>query len=282
MKKYTKYILGALVIAVIAITLTSNKKTAVVEDTSLIQKVLEKGEIEATYVVYSPLITLDKNTGELAGLSYEIAELAAEKIGIEINWKAESTWAALTEDIKTNRFDMSGVQLWINAARARNVTFSDPVFFSPVYVYVRAGDTRFDDNLDILNSPEYRIGVLDGTMSTFIAKEDFPLTNTMSLPESSSISEVLLNLKAGKVDIAFAEPSAAKAFLESHPESIRKVPGETIRQFGNAYPFPHEEQEFVDLWNSALEELHNEGKIESVLEQYGVRDDYLIEKKSFN
>lgn len=277
----TIYTLTGIIIILLIIFNLRGEDSVTTENSNLLESVLEKGEIDAAYIVYSPLITLDKETGELGGVSHEIAELVAEKIGITINWKGETTWASLTEDIKTRRFEMSGVQMWQGAARARNVTFSDPVFFSPMYVYVREGDVRFDESIDILDSPEFKIGILDGTMSTFIAKEEFPEAETMSLPESSSVSEVLLNLKTGKVDVVFAEPSAAEAFLRSHPESIRKVPNQVVRQFGNAYPFPHGEQDFINLWNTALEELQNEGKIEAVLEKHGVRDHYLIEKRNF-
>ncbi len=283
MEKVQKYGVGIIAILALIFALLSfnNEDKSVSYEQDLVEKVLSKGEINAGYIVYDPYIIQDPETGDLSGFSYELAELIAERLNIKINWAGESAWGTATEDLKVGRYDMMGVLMWPNSSRARNAYFSEPVMYSTVYAYSRADDDRFDNGLDVLTSGEYKLSTLDGEMSSFIAKESYPNAPVVELPALSSVSEILLNITTGKADITFVDPTVANNFLESNPGSIKQASDELVRTFGNSYVFPRGEDAMLRMWNVALQELANEGKVEELLNKYDIRDSFLLEKKTY-
>tara|TARA_Y100000310_G_scaffold312345_1_gene359558 strand:+ start:344 stop:1156 length:813 start_codon:yes stop_codon:yes gene_type:complete len=269
MKKQDKiyWAVGIIAILVIAIGLFSMNKN----DDSLNENTLSIG-----YIIYPPSLEKDANTGQFQGFSYDIVEAVAEKIGVETKWTEEVGWGTSLEGLKTNRYDILGTQMWPNEERERVVSFSIAPMDSVIYGYVKKGDIRFNDDLSVLNSNEYKITSLDGEMAMFIAQEDYPNAQLVALPQLSSYAEVFLNVVQDKADITFAEPSTAEGFLEANPNSLDRVSGEPIRSFGNSFAFNKEDVELREKWNKAIQELINEGEIQRILEKHGVENYYEV------
>lgn len=272
MKKY-EVVIGVIAIAALFIAISATRTSS---PESLADRVIQKGEVRIGYIVYPPLLYKDPTTGKLSGVSYDIAEAAAKKLNLATRWVEEVGWGSAIEGLKTQRYDMVGTQMWPNAQRAREAVFSLSPMNSVIYPYVRIGDARFTGNLPRLNSPEFTISVLDGEMSSFIAKEDYPNARINSLPQLASYAEVFLNVTNRKADITFVEPPAANDFLKSHPWTIERLVGAPVRTFGNSFVFARGEESMVSMWNVALRELINDGTITRTLQKYNVLADYEV------
>lgn len=281
-KEYFLFIITVIAIILALLSYNTDKSSSDKRTETVKDKILSSGTIRAGYIIYDPLMTKDINTGELSGFSYDLANEVAKKLNLEIEWVGESSWGTFIEDIKIGRYDMIGTQVWANATRARVAYLTDPAIYSPVYMYVKAGDDRFGIDPDILNSESYTISTLDGEMSTFIAKDSFPKAKTLELTQSSSAAEVLLNIVYGKADVAFMEPVFANNFLETNPGSIQRVSDKTLRLFPNTYVLPQGEDELLHMWNIAQTELINEGKVETLLDKYGMRGQVLTEQSVYH
>src|SRR3972149_6936955 len=96
---------GIIAILIIAIWLFSINKN----DNSLNDNTLRVG-----YIIYPPLLEKDASTGQFQGVSYDIVEAVAEKIGVETKWTEEVGWGTSLEGLKTNRYDVLGTQMWPN------------------------------------------------------------------------------------------------------------------------------------------------------------------------
>jgi ABC-type amino acid transport substrate-binding protein len=81
-----------------------------------------------------------------------------------------------------------------------------------------------------------------------------------------------------KADLAFAEPSAANDFLKSNPGTLVRATDKPIRTFGLDFAFARGEDSMAAMWNTALEELVNDGTVARTLEKYGVSNDYILAK----
>jgi len=261
------WVIGIVAILIMAIGLFSVYKN----DTPLSDNTLRIG-----YIIYPPLLEKDANTGQLQGISYDIVEAVAKKIGVETKWTEEVGWGTSLEGLKTNRYEVLGTQMWPNAEREKVASFSIAPMNSVLYGYVKKGDIRFNDDLSVLNSNEYKITTLDGEMAMFIAQEDYPNAQIVALPQLSSYAEVFLNIVQGKADISFNEPSAVEDFLKSHPNTLDRVSGEPVRSFGNSFAFNKEDVELREKWNKAVQELIDEGEIQRILEKHGVENYYEV------
>src|SRR5207253_5761520 len=126
----------------------------------------------------------DPNTGKLSGIGIDSLEMAAKNLGLKVEWTEEVGWGSMLEGLQTNRYDMIATPIWTNSNRARLVDFSRPLYYSPINVWVKAGDKRFNEtNLTTLNSPDKVIATVDGETAEVIANEDFPQAKKLSLPQ---------------------------------------------------------------------------------------------------
>jgi len=231
--------------------------------------------IRVGYIVYPPLLEKNPTTGELSGVSYDIVEAVAKKLDFRTDWTEEVGWGTALEGLNTNRYDVLGTQMWPNEAREKVAVFSIAPMESVLYPYVKKGDTRFNNDLSILNSSEYTISTIDGELAVFIAQEDYPKAKLVSLPQLSSYAEVFLNIVQGKADVSFNEPSAAADFLKSHPNTIERVGDEPVRAVGNSFAF-NKDSQLVRKWNTAIQELIDNGEIEKILNKHGVENHYRV------
>ncbi len=262
------------VVALVAIVLEFSSNQSGSQD-SLADEALARGTIRIGYVVYPPNLIKDPNTGALSGISYDIAEKAAENLGLKTNWVEEVCWGSMIEGLRTERYDIIGTLIWPNSARAREAAFSTSIMYSIVYPYARSGDTRFDADLSRMNSARATLATIDGEMTSFIAQSDFPSAKTYALTQNSSVSEVLIGVTSEKADVTFVEPAIAHDFLKNNPGAIHRIGSIPVRTFGNVFAVKRGEDEFLGMWNTAIRELIFDGTVKRAVEKYSATDSFL-------
>lgn len=234
----------------------------------LLSAILANGEIRAGYVVDPPAMIKDPNTGELSGIFHDALEIAGENLGLKINWVEEVGWGTMIEGLKAGRYDIIVTDLWPNAARAKNIDFTVPLYYSTIGVYTRSDENRFND-LTSINSKEITIATIDGEMSSFIAQSNFSNANIISLPQDTPVSQLLLYITTNKADVTFAQPAIAEEFLDNNPGSIKNITkDDPIRSFGNTMGVPKNQTGFTSMMNVVLEELLNNGIMDELIGQY--------------
>lgn len=246
-----------------------------VKPVSAYDRVNNSGVLRCAYIIYPPYCMKDPNTGHFTGVFVDTIEAAAQKLGWKVLWTEEVGYGTLFEGLHANRFDLFAGGLWPNAQRAKSAKFTIPILYNVVKVYGRSQEKRFQ-NLNEINSPSVTISVLDGAMESLIAKEQFPLAKTLSLPQLSDFSQVLLNIKTKKADLTFAEPGIVALFLKSNPGALKELAGgKPVRVFGNCYAMNPDESRLQDVLNTTLAELINSGRIEAILKKYETAPDTL-------
>ena len=241
--------------------------------TSLYDKVIHSGKLRCGYLIYTPGCMKDLKTGKMTGVGPDILALAAKRLGLELVWTEEVGLVSMIDGLQTGRYDIVGSPIWANASRAKLVDFSKPIYYSPVSAYVKKGNNQFSvsvsGNINALNSEKVKIATMDGEMSSIIARTDFPKAKTLSLPQLSDISQILLTVASGKADVAFVDPVEAYRFIEHNPGSLENITRDRpLRVFGNTYMFRRGEAEFKDMLNTTIDELANSGEIDRVIAGY--------------
>lgn len=236
---------------------------------SAAEKVLASGEIRVGYVVYPPGLIKDPNTGALSGIFYDALEEVGKNLNLKINWVEEVGWGTMIEGLKAGRYDMVGSPVWPTSQRATQVDFTKSLTYSVFYAYSRSDDFRFDDSFELINSDKVKIASIDGEVSQTIAEKRFPKAKIVSLPQTTSISEVLLQISTNKADLAFVEPYIAEDFLKNNPGTIRKVKTTSpLHINGNAMMIAQGQDTFRSMLNIAIEEQFNNGNIDSLVRKY--------------
>ena len=239
-----------------------------VHDQSVYDRVMKSGTIRCGYTIYPPYCMKDPNTGKLSGISIDILEVAGKNLGLKIDWAEEVGWGTIIEGLETNRYDLVPTGVWPNANRGKHASFSIPISYSGLEVYVRPDDSRFTNNLQAINSDAVTIATTDGCRVLDIAKNRFPHAHRLTHPDMTDESQLLLDVANHKADVTFADPTTVARFLKNNPGQIKSITTKPIEIEPNTMMFKIGEPAFKSVLDTALTELINNGYVDQVLNKY--------------
>jgi len=252
---------------------------------SVYERVMRTRVLRCGYLPYQPEVMKDPNTGKMSGYVVDITEEIGRQLNIKIEWTTELGFGFqnVPADFKTGRYDAVCSGFVETAAHANAALFSIPIDYAPVYAYVRAGDTRFDQSLDGVNNPTTKLAIIDGESAQAIAKEVFPKASTLSLPEMSDVSMSLESVAAGKADMAIATIATAKGYMDKNSGKLKVIRTHPIKAWIQpVMAFPHGEHDFKYVVDATLRALHENGYIERTFRKYDPKlESYLLVTKPY-
>ena len=245
-----------------------NKTNNIEKEISTYEKVLKAGKIRVGYISYPPSFIVNPD-GSYGGIFYETIEKIGENLGLEIEYAEEVTWDGMIESIRTGRVDMVCTGIWPTTQRGKHVDFATPLFYSVVKAYTYEGNTKFDNDISKINSPDVTISTIDGEMTSIIADMDFPKAKKNTVTQLTGVSQTLLDIKVKKADVTFVEPAIALEFASKNPNTIKEVKGvQPLRVFPNSMMLPKGEEDFISTINIATIELINNGFVDRIINKY--------------
>jgi len=161
-------------------------------------RVMKTGTLRCSYVAYDPANIVDPNTGEMSGILHDIAEAMGRQLDIKIEWVAESTWATFMEDIRTGRADAFCGAAFGFAPELKYGEHVGPFYYSPITLWTRTDDTRFDNNVAALNHENVTVVGEDGSIASKLSGDVFPKAKMLGLPHNAPYSMKLDNVTDGK------------------------------------------------------------------------------------
>jgi ABC-type amino acid transport substrate-binding protein len=262
-------IVFSVTLSIVAVFFMKTNDSSDSSSVKMYRSVIESGEIRAAYYVGAPYFIKDPNTNEITGIFAEVVEKAASKLDLKVKWVEEVGFGDMVTGLESGRYDIVGSGIWINAARGKGADFSIPLLYDVVGVYVREDDTRFDNNIELINSEDIRISAIDGEMAAVIANTDFPKAELVSLPQLADFSQMILNVVNNKADVTFLGLAAANNYLKNNPGTITNIAKEApIRVFPTAIMIKRGEYEFKRMLDLALMEMINNGEVEKIIKAY--------------
>jgi ABC-type amino acid transport substrate-binding protein len=240
-----------------------------IQKESAFDRVIRTGTIRCGYIIYPPQMSIDLNTHQLSGFAYDLMERVGKDLHLKIEWTEEISPSTWMEGLHQNRFDVFCNPGWATSARALQVLATSPVFYTAVNAYGRKDDHRFDD-ISNLNDETYKIATIDGSTSAAIARDIFPKAKTVSLPDMTDFSQLLLEVSTGKADVTFSEVAQFVEFQQKNSKSnLRNLtPDRPVRLVQNAMMVDGSEGRLVTTLSLALQNLHNDGFINQLLDKY--------------
>jgi ABC-type amino acid transport substrate-binding protein len=261
----------SVLISVLITSLYMGKQTQTTSASSetAYERVTRTGVLRCGYAAWPMFLDKDTKTGKVSGMLPEIIETVAAHLQWEVEWVEEVGWDGFIQALKNGRIDMFCMAAWSSAERGKHVRFSSPIAYSAVNAYARAGDTRFDQDLFLLNDPAMRLAVIDGEMSSLIAQMHFPKAKQVALAGMiADPAQLLQNVALGKADAAFAETSLAKGYAEHNPDKIRLVTKTPFAVFASSFPVALEEEKLMTVFDAALVEMLNNGEIDRIISKH--------------
>jgi ABC-type amino acid transport substrate-binding protein len=225
--------------------------------------------IRCGYSLWPPFLAKDPNSGQLSGIFYDYLEALGSALHLKIDWTETVGLGDFPAALESGRIDAMCLTIWPNASRAREIDFTNPIFYTALYAYARSDDPRFDNNYAAINDPRTMITVIDGEMGALVAASDFPKAKTLQLPQLADATELFANVAAGKADILFADPGTFAKYEINNPNKIHRVTAKApIRVFGNTLAIDKGQEEYRRMLNTAIGELLSSGQIEKIITKY--------------
>lgn len=236
-------------------------------ENSVYNKVMTSGIIRACYTAFPPAFIIDPNTKKLSGIFYETLNKAAGNMGLRVDWNTEVGWGDAIGALNSGKCDIIGSDSWSNSTRGKSAEFIQPLFYSSINAYVRIDDNRFNNDITIANNAKYKMVTLDGESSQVIAAQDFPNAKTVQLPQLTDASQLFVNVVDGKGDMTFQDSSTADQFMKNNPGKIKLVSNPLV-VYGDVMMVKKGEFSLKTSLDNAINELHNNGYINSVISKY--------------
>jgi len=232
-------------------------------------RVLRTQTIRCAYINYPPHFIVDAATKKMSGISYDIMAEAARVLGLKIDWVEEVGWANTVEEIRSDRADAICTSFWQNPVEGKYLGFTTPLFYSAVGAYVRSDNNNLRKDLSNINDPKVRISASDGSISFFTAQQDYPKATTLSLPNMTDETQMLMEVNAGKADITFIETYLGEKFIKANPKSLKNLASDhPVRLFGNTFAIPIEDVKFKSMLDSALIPMIQGGVVDKIITKY--------------
>ena len=226
-------------------------------------------KIEVGYISYPPGFIVDPNSKEKSGIFNDVLKEIAKRNNLTIDYKEEVTWATMIESLKTDRVDLIANPVWATKERKENADFSVPVYFSPIGIYVRADDNRFDSDKEKINNSAVKIAAVDGEINELIAKADFPKAELIAFPNNIDVAQLFLEIQSKKKEVTFAEPMFAYDYMQKNPGKIKNIGEKSpIRNYPNCFMFKKGATKMSDFLNSEIQKLIKDGTIDKIIAKY--------------
>ena len=236
---------------------------------STYDRVMRTQTIRCSYVPYSPANIVDPNTQEQTGILHDAAEELGRILNLKVEWVEEATWGSFMESLKSNRADV-----FCGAAFAFPVELSlgehiGPFYYSPISLWVRQEDNRFDGGIQTVNNSDITVAGEDGSIAAKLQERLFPKAKLLGLPQAAPYSLKLDNVAQKKADVTLVETSVGLDYIDNNPNTLKNaVPNAPITVYPNMFVVKKGEHNLKTMLQGALNILQNDGTIERLIKKY--------------
>lgn len=232
------------------------------------ERILRTGTIRCGYFIWPPFVAKDQNSGALSGISYEMVNALAAASELKTDWAIELSFGSYLQDVASGRVDAECGDGWPNGVRGKFVLYSKPYAYVPIVAIVRMDDKRFDADADTINNEAVTVITMDGETSSFVANARAPKAKRITLPQTASSSDLILNVADGKGDVSFTDSLTAYAYIQANPGKVKMISyPQPLHLIGLGSTLPQDIR-MKGMFDVATDQLLNNGIVEAILKKY--------------
>lgn len=255
-------LLGIMTMGFVGCGSSDNKSSS--EGTDLLTTIQEKGKVvvgmSADYAPYEFHYIDENGQDVIGGFDVDIANEIANALGVKLVIQ-EMDFDALVAALPAGKIDLVISGMNPDEERSKVVDFSEIYYNSQHGILVRAEDKdKFKTFADLEG---VKVGVQLGSTQAKIAQTEIP---NVDLQQLANVNNLILELKAGKVDAIVMEKPVAEMAVNSNPELAVGIPSYEEATGGNAIGVAKNNPELLAKVNEVINELNESGKM----------DDYII------
>lgn len=258
-------LLGIMTMGFVGCGASDNKTTAgnKGEGKDLLNTIQEKGKVvvgmSADYAPYEFHYIDENGKDVIGGFDVDIANEIADAIGVDLVIQ-EMDFDALVAALPAGKVDLVISGMNPTEERAKVVDFSEIYYNSKHGILVRSEDAdKFKTFKDLEG---VKVGVQLGSTQEQIAKAEIP---NADLQQLANVNNLILELKAGKVDAIVMEKPVAEMAVKTNPELAVGEPTYEEKTGGNAVGVAKNNEQLLAKVNEVIKELNETGKMDEYI-----------------
>ncbi len=254
------------IIAVLLISLLPLTAFAVEQKETAYDRVMRTGTLRCGFIPWPPGFEIDPNTGVIKGPSKELFESIIRLTG----WKVEFVQTAMGSvplDLQNDKFDVMCADGPWTITNIRLVDYTTPATYSPVFIYVRANEARFQSYADFDSKDVTFVGI-DGDISADLTAVRFPHAKMHTLGSLTDPAQMMMEVADNKADAVILDPVTGEGFIKNNPGKIKAFPGDTLAVYPVGMSVRWGEDQLKQVLNRATEMAINIGLADQKLDLY--------------
>lgn len=256
MKKISLFIISLLVVALVSACGTAQNESGEntgAESTSE-QKVLKM----ATSADYPPFEYIDTAKGsEIIGFDIDLVNALAEKTGYKVEVQ-DMDFNSLIPALQAKQIDLVLAGMTPTPERAENVDFTD-IYYTANHMIVSLKDNEVKAIEDLEGKTiGVQLGSIQEEKATEISEEV-----TIKIENRNKISELVQELKSGRIDAAIIEDTVANGYFEKD-DQLAGFTLDSSEEAGSAIAF-QEESQYTEEFDAALKEMKENGELDKLI-----------------
>lgn len=233
---------------------------------SVYDRVMRTGTLRCGFMLWPPYFDVDPNTGAVKGVGADLYRAVADLLDIKVEYK-EIVVGQQVQEMEQGKVDaVCNDGPWVFSSM-KFVDYSDPVYFSPVYLYVREDENRFATP-ESLNAKDVRFTGMDGDVSVTLVQRLYPEAALMTLPATADAASLMMNVTTGKADALIIDPAAANSFNATNKPGIRALFTDSPVVYPVGLSTRKGEQALLNMLNAGIQALWNTNAGGPILKAY--------------
>ena len=222
-----------------------------------------------TNATFPPYEFTDEN-GEVAGIDAEIAASVAEKLGMELDI-TDMAFESLIPALQAGTIDIVLAGMTVDPERADQVNFTDSYATGVQVVIVPENSdiapVEQEDGSLAVDLTGKTIGVQTGTTGDLYCTDDYGQENVKQFDNGPLAVAALVN---GQIDCVVIDQEPAKNYVAAN-EGL-KILDTAYANEDYAAAISKDNTELLEQVNAAMQELKDDGTLQSIIDKYITAD----------
>jgi ABC-type amino acid transport substrate-binding protein len=233
-------------------------------DTPVMDRVLNNKVLVVGTSGNMPPMTYKLQSGDVAGLDMELAQLMASGLGVKLK-VVVMPFPDLVDAVKSGKVDVAISNITATLARNRHVAFSTPYLISGKCVVTKQKEMATMENAEAVNGKKVTVAVLKGSTSEEFASM---LMKDAKLIDVNSDADGIDLVRSGKADAMLSDYPVCMAAVNNNPDagfvaSFSKLTYEPI-----SIALPGNDPLFLNWTNNFVSRLKTTGAIDGLMQQW--------------
>lgn len=261
-------VIAILIAAVALVVSLTGRSQELPGQSSTLDRILREEVIRAGYIIYPPTVDYGDGPETPTGFMTDIMNEIATRAGIVVRYE-ETSFDNIRTGLSTHRWDVVVGGVFKTIPRALSIAAPRPImYWAGTTGVIRAGEHRRFGNMDSLNQQNIVVAVTNGTAEHEWVTANLPDADVRALP-NDDISLTLVEVTAGRADVAFADAVTVRNFVSRTPNVIPLLEGRQFNSYAVSFALRKEDTDLLRFFDAAIDVLHVDGTIAELSKQYG-------------